>query len=1142
MSVRRPEVIWAEAAAHAVLSAAVPSLAGSGFTVDGASLVEDDTGDGWFAIGWVEGGRAVLYGFRPYGSRIHAHVPPVDPFAGGPDWLPWERLIATPMLAFLHWWDGSSWAQAPLPEIKDHGAGYTSGTVEDLYLELGEDYDALGEANRRLVDAAEQGAVDRPVIEALLAPLDEEGDVEAALRIAARTGVAPGSSRPELAAGTGEPPGRRVPIFDPDQIGGVITVGMRDTDEVERPAAVAGPARARLVEWARTHGEITAAYVGHARPGFAYRDARGQWLDPEPSELLTAWREEDADPARGRWLHARVRADADGAVVECFHDHLPAWWESGFMPDAQVEALRAEMRQRDPRWRPGWAELLDRDFMATGVPPRLCWRPSLRWSGEERDVARMLRSGTLSSAPLEVWQTARPTLVELARAEPGSLAALIAAEPTGGERLRQAWLGALADAGAGGRLPVDWFAGPGARCPASALRKLMKQAAVPPREGLPVPRALLDVAQPGAWPLPDPRRDGQPFTGSTDFAAMATRPPVARISRFVRDIGRYGNVDYTDILGRVWAALPGPLRELVDGWRTQTEAGGLPALEAGLAYLAPLAAAGFADLDPGFLSGWAPTDPVDALVRALRTGIPGELEFPFAEKIVGQRGTEALVVQHGDYLTVVTHPARVYGTDGELLTRRVTMPELFPEAVVHPGPVFWYDGTDLRMADRTGVFRLDGYGDDHGPLLTFDADAAGPDYPETAEVTFPGADHTTRIGCGGGRLRFHAADGTETAQAPFGVVQHVQPGAHPVPPPGWWRHMRPVDPAGSAALRRIDRVAAGALAEAALLGPREADRRLGELLPAVTDPRLRAAVVEQAGLAARCLHGVARLGAGGLPAVLTPGAGLRVRRNIEVVTHGRLLAGKLVDALTERPGLVGVTDVPTFDRRRLPFLELGSRALSIVWPWITAHQRAGELDELHAWACTPFADGSGHWSRMLLDATERFDRPEGEIWHLSGSALVILDYDNHERRATGIRYAPDPDADPEVPPGWQWAGQFHQNWGSPDTVRRFDRLLAERGPLSPDPAFAVELADRTGMSRRDAAHAVFGSPGRTVAELAALRPPEIVDLYLDPATGQVARARISDGTAIRLRELMMSDDPWTTGLDIARAATWQNGG
>ncbi|MBO2451120.1 hypothetical protein J4573_28750 [Actinomadura barringtoniae] len=71
------------------------------------------------------------------------------------------------------------------------------------------------------------------------------------------------------------------------------------------------------------------------------------------------------------------------------------------------------------------------------------------------------------------------------------------------------------------------------------------------------------------------------------------------------------------------------------------------------------------------------------------------------------------------------------------------------------------------------------------------------------------------------------------------------------------------------------------------------------------------------------------------------------------------------------------------------------------------------------------------------------------------------------------------------------------------------------------------------MARWDAAHALFGDTA----------PPEISDLYLDPATGKAARPQLREGTRNRLRELMMPADPadlWTTGPDIERAATWQN--
>ncbi|POM22328.1 hypothetical protein BTM25_57400 [Actinomadura rubteroloni] len=1119
-----PDAVWSEAAAMAVLAAAVPELSYAGFDVRPDGLRLRDTGDGWWAITRIAGGRAVLYG----SGRAAFHAPPVDVLGGGPDWLPWDLLVGLldedSGLGFVRWWDGTSWSHAPLPEHLADSVAYVDGTTEDLYLDLA-DVEDPGAALEALLDAARAGTVDRAVIEALA----DAPDVTAALAVAERAGVGPGAERPEIPAGTGEPPGRRVPLADPAQAGGVLALAMRDAAERERPAPAPGPELDAVVEWVRAAGAVTAAYVGHERRGFAYAAASGGWLDPDLSDLLTAWREAEADPERGRWTHARVWVADDAVTVERVYDHLPAWWEQDHLPEAQVEALRAEVARRAPGWRPSWAALLDEDLLRTGVPPELCWRPRTT-----PDAASLLRSGALRTAPREVWEAVRSAVVALARADAADLAALVAAEPAGprpdGERTRWLWLRMLADAGA--VLPAAWFATVGARCPEPALRRLLERAALAP--GVPSADVPRDVARTAE---PEPGRDPG-WNTATDFAAFrldgegSRKVFSLRLGQFLRDIGTYANVDYTTVLDRIRTAqdpIPALLRARIDAARERAARGGLPALDDGLAELAPAACAGL----PEAADGLTVTDPVDALAAALRTGLPAELTFPFGRPVPVRASHPVMVVQHGDRLTVTDDylgRARVYGPDGELLAEPVPVPPLFPDRrppARYDGPLLWHDGTALRTStyDRTAgawrTLRIDGVTDDRDALLTRDPDTAdlGPAPAATAEVTFPGADRPTTVRAGDGRLTLHAPDGTATARVPFGIVQAVARDGSPVPPPGWWPHLRPVDPAGSAVLRRIGRAAARELAEAALIGPVEAARRLDALLPEITDPGLRTAVLDQAALAARCLHRIAALGLPGVPDLLAPAPGPPVRRFTGIVAGGRALANVLERAMQRPPGQVHVTDLPDLDRRPLPFLRLGALALGVVWPWVTPYARSRDLDELSAWAATPLGDGTGRWSEVRL--TGPGDGHGGEVWRLPDSALVIL---RGDRPATALRYTPDGEFTDTVPPGWEWNARLRHGWGSPDAVAALGRLLAERGPLPPDPAWALDLADRAGISRADAAHACFGEPGDV--------PPEIA------GTGRPA---LSTGVRTRLRELMMPDDPavlWTEGPDVARAAAW----
>ncbi|MGI5164196.1 hypothetical protein ACQEU3_07545 [Spirillospora sp. CA-253888] len=385
MELPHAEAVWAEAVMLAVLAETTPELSGLGFTPHPGGLRRDDVGNGWWGMAWVEGGRAVLFGYDVDYSRTRDLNPPLDLLAGGPDWLPWEWLHEVmrdaETLAYVYWWDGSSWSRTAYPEGMRDGLTYGADYVEDSFFEHA-DQERSGEVSgvlSRLSSAVAAGAVDRAVLEPVVDLLAEGGDVETALAIAAALGAAPGSARPEIPAGRGEPADRRVPLIDHDHVAGAIGVAMRAATELERPAPAAGPALERLVEWLRGSGDtaVTVAWAGDRALSRSFLSSSGQWSDEHPAELLRAWRGEDG-AERGRWLYARIVLTGDQASVERAYDHTPPWWEGGAMPSLthMLEPLRGEMHARAPQWRPGWAELLDADLWKTGAPPELCWRPS----------------------------------------------------------------------------------------------------------------------------------------------------------------------------------------------------------------------------------------------------------------------------------------------------------------------------------------------------------------------------------------------------------------------------------------------------------------------------------------------------------------------------------------------------------------------------------------------------------------------------------------------------------------------------------------------------------------------------------------------------------------------------------------------
>ncbi|WP_242891712.1 hypothetical protein [Actinomadura litoris] len=222
-----PEDLWAEASALAMLTVGTD---GFGATVYPDGARGDDVGNGWHGMSWIGGGRAVLYGYDVDASKTRHQVPPMDLLAGGPDWLPWEWLSdmmrREQLIQYVFWWDGSSWGRTDYPDgLRDGGYGDTrrDDQVEDAFLAFAEDPKAAREAFEDLIRAARARTVDRAVIDALQRHLDPENfdiepdepfDTDAMLAVAERAGVTPGSARPELPPGRGEPADRRVWLLD----------------------------------------------------------------------------------------------------------------------------------------------------------------------------------------------------------------------------------------------------------------------------------------------------------------------------------------------------------------------------------------------------------------------------------------------------------------------------------------------------------------------------------------------------------------------------------------------------------------------------------------------------------------------------------------------------------------------------------------------------------------------------------------------------------------------------------------------------------------------------------------------------------------------------------------------------------------
>lgn len=794
---------------------------------------------------------------------------------------------------------------------------------------------------------------------------------------------------------------------------------------------------------------------------------------------------------------------------------------------------------------------------------------------------RLLRAGLMPIASHQVWAAAREPLAVVAGRDDDLMKLLIAAEPDRArheeesgedvaEEIRQMWLESLAGSGAGAHLPARWFGTAGRGCAATVLLKFADQAGdrlFPDAEvvygeetdpALPPPDHRHIIPQ-GKMGTDSPRWWGQDFDMGQQAADVASGPEgrerfAGLLDAFVRDMGYYGNVDYPATVRALWD-LPETrevLSETIDGWKADAGRPDLPFLYDALHRLVRLTgrSGGLLDLEPGVVEGLDPADPVDALLAALRGGVPAELAVPGDGTPSKSPKAGRTIVQHLGYLTITERSwyahASVSG-DGPA----ISLPRL-PDGLLP-----WYDGkTGLLSRIQDGVwqtFRVEGRTGEM-VALTLDPDTATarPQAPGTSEVTFPGAAGPSEIRLSRGAITVTAPDGTRTARVPFSPVMSTKSSL--VPPPGWWPRRDPADPDGSAALRRLDREDAARLLEATLAGPRAATEALEAVLPEVTAPVLRDGVLEAARLAVECLllsielrDRIGRPQPAALPALVSPSCDLpfaRTRARTRWLVRQRLMARALESATTDEPAadkpyLVRTVSLPARDYVGFDLDTLAGYALPAVLPWTSDSHREGILDGLRLWANAPIGGGTGACrvlritpaggegqsdaERQLVDRRLEAAAP-GELWRTPNGALLILDYQRRDRTATAVEYAPGGTFDPIEPPGWQAARAPVPCWGDAERVVRLIRLLTERGPAPIDAAATVHyLAERAGFGLADA--------------VAVCRvPAEILDSGI-PTTGAALSYPMRDA----VRERLLPDDPadlWITGLAADTAADW----
>ncbi|SEG35709.1 hypothetical protein SAMN04489712_104557 [Thermomonospora echinospora] len=855
--------------------------------------------------------------------------------------------------------------------------------------------------------------------------------------------------------------------------------------------------------------------------------------------------------------HAKVLAERlpPAEAYDRFREVLCAGFDAGLVPYANVFP----------------------DVRKLARPAKVKKRAAEEWLAE-----RMLRAGVLPIASHLVWTAAREPLVALAARDEELLKLLVAAEPDPdlheeeiAQEIRHMWLECLVEAGAGAHLPPEWFSTSGRACPARLLLTLLDQAG---ERLLPPDAAPLDWDEDPALSHPD-FRPILPFLQDTggfprwdragfDMAALAAEVEdtagyrfEVELDAFIRDLGTFGGVDYLALIRRLWEQRP--LRQVLEGfvadWKADALRPALPALAHALSRLLPLARHGFADLDPGLSAGLDPADPVDALLSALRGGLPEELGVPSEGAVAADM--PITVIQHHDHLTFGRTSWAGWAAAHADRHRQVAAVDLkqLPDSLVP-----WYDG-ERFLASRIVAGRWQTFTVEEGPasqaVLTWDAAlaAARPESPSAADVTFPGATAPSRVRLHRGILTVTAPDGTPTARLDY-LPHKAQTGPF-VPPPGWWARRDPVDPTGSAALRHTDRETAGRLLEAALGGPKAAAEYVARALPEVTEPKLRDGVVKAAVTAAQCLVrsmelrerlGLPRPEALPMLVVADPALPFRpLEPQVESMVRARLVAHELERALAEpdmgRPYLV----------RTIPWGEsgggLGGTALRMLWRWTSDAERARLRGTLLAYANAPLAGGTGRWRTLEftpngagrlqgVHTLEEHERAElalqettvGRLWRTPNGVLLFSGYQHGKRTAYASEYSPDGRFSAIEVPEWRSTGLPLPSWGTADQIVRLLRAADEHGPLPFDPAVVHELAGRTGLPVADAARLCYGVPGEDC-------PADVLACYRDPQTGEPVPTRLSPPDRKVMREMLMPDEPerlWTAGPDIGRAAAW----
>ncbi|GAA0937293.1 DNA-binding protein [Actinocorallia libanotica] len=461
----------------------------------------------------------------------------------------------------------------------------------------------------------------------------------------------------------------------------------------------------------------------------------------------------------------------------------------------------------------------------------------------------------------------------------------------------------------------------------------------------------------------------------------------------------------------------------------------------------------------------------------------------------------------------------------------------------------------------------------------------------------PGADEPRVLVRDEYRFELLDPDGVVTAKVDANkVAEPFAAGTELLPPVHYWHCMRPRDPRGSQALRRIDRETAASLLKTAVDGEdiAEAVRRL---VPDVTHEALIAGIAGVVRFAAgqqRTLDKVARRLEDALPqerkeerqAAPPPAAppqekkavdpsDKRINMAVEGLGYGKVYirGDERAGALQALRGTARFTAAGDPEEDPLPALHLDGpelpettvaiadmvggirnvayRAVSALNPAEDREALATLLEAFGELGLIGDAERHGRWRRFVLHLDRGTVEPYGKTRTSNGNGLLAMKdsaflvvTDHHipyYDKFTGLFY--DPSGRFELPDAYE---VFSSDSASElEDALLAPRLLAEaaeRGPAPWFPEAAEEFARLTGVVPAMAKLVVAGMPNVKEWERDFL-PPEVRDILglkvADAAAAKEELLALGAGVRRALVDALVPAEPsrlWTDGPDVAAAA------